>query len=77
MLSIGASREKLAKPRYRIHPVSDGWRKCAQCSAPIASEKELMDMEKALTTAGLPADHLSLCPDCRAQAEGWEKRPLP
>jgi hypothetical protein len=34
-------------------------------------------MEKAATTAGLPVDHLSLCPDCRAQAEAWEKRSLP
>jgi len=33
-------------------------------------------MEKALATAGLPANHLSLRPDCRAQAEALEKRPL-
>lgn len=66
-----------AKPRYRVRPISDGWRKCSQCGAPIASEKEVMVMEKALAAAGLPADHLQLCPDCRAQEEGWEKRPLP
>ena len=33
-------------------------------------------MEKALVTAGLPANHLSLRPDFRAQAEAWEERPL-
>ena len=63
----------VVKPRYPVRPVSDGWRKSAQ---PIASEKELMVMEKALATAGLPADHLCLCPVCRAQAEAWKKRPL-
>jgi len=66
----------VAKPRYRVRPVSDGWRKRAQCSEPIASEKELRVMEKALVTAGLPANHLSLRPDFRAQAEAWEERPL-
>jgi hypothetical protein len=35
----------------------------------------MMVMEKARATASLPTDHLSLCPDCRAQSE--EKRPLP
>jgi TorA maturation chaperone TorD len=68
---------KPAKPRYRVRPVGDGWRRCGQCGAPIASEKEVMVMEKALAAAGLPADHLRLCPDCRAQEDGWEKRPLP
>lgn len=63
------------KPRYRVRPISDGWRRCGQCGAPIASEKEVMVMEKALAAAGLPADHLQLCADCRAQEEGWEKRP--
>lgn len=66
-----------AKPRYRVRPVSDGWRKCGLCGAPIASDKEMMVMEKALAAAGLPADHLKLCPDCRAREEGWGKRPLP
>jgi len=74
---LAIDQDTSAKPRYRIRQVSDGWRKCAQCGAPIASEKELMVMKKALATAGLPAVHLSLCPDCRAQAEAWEKRPLP
>lgn len=68
---------KPTKPRYRVRPISDGWRRCGQCGEPIASEKEVMVMEKALAAAGLPVDHLQLCPDCRAREEGWEKRPLP
>jgi TorA maturation chaperone TorD len=66
-----------AKPRYRVRPVSDGWRQCRLCGEPIASEKELMVMEKALAEAGLPVEHLSLCPDCRSAQQGWEKRALP
>lgn len=68
---------KPARPHYRVRPVGDGWRKCGRCGAPIAREKEVMVMEKALAAAGLPVNHLQLCPDCRAQEEGWEKRPLP
>lgn len=74
--SVRVEREP-AKPRYRVRPVGDGWRRCSRCGAPIASEKEVMVMEKALAAAGLPVDHLQWCPDCRAQEEGWEKRPLP
>jgi uncharacterized protein with PIN domain len=75
MHPLAIDQDTSAKPRYRIRQVSDGWCKCAQCGTPIAREKELKVMEKARATAGLPAGHLSLCPDCRAQSE--EKRPLP
>ncbi|TCS71754.1 TorA maturation chaperone TorD [Sulfuritortus calidifontis] len=65
------------RPRYRIRPVGDGWRRCTRCDQPIATERELAVLEKALTGAGLPIDHLSLCLDCRDAARGWEHRPLP
>jgi TorA maturation chaperone TorD len=54
-----------AKPRYRERPIGEGWRRCARCAKPIASEGELRVMEKALQEAGLPSDHLAFCPDCR------------
>jgi len=63
MHPIAIDQDTSAKPRYRIRQVSQ--------------RKGLMVMEKARATAGLPADHLCLCPDCRAPAEAWEKRPLP
>ena len=61
---------------YHRRPIDDGWRRCARCEAPIATEKELAVIEAALRRNGLPADHLALCPACRDAARGWEKRPL-
>jgi TorA maturation chaperone TorD len=71
------SEPKDARPRYRARPQGDGWRRCARCEKPIATEKELGVMEKALAGAGLPVAHLALCPDCREAGQGWSHRSLP
>jgi TorA maturation chaperone TorD len=65
------------RPRYRQREMGDGWRRCARCEKPIATERELSVMEKALHQAGLPSDHLRLCPDCRDGVQGFEHRSLP
>lgn len=53
------------------HDTSIGvWRHCDQCGKPYAREKEIQIMAKALTDAGLPADHLMVCPDCRSPVHG-------
>lgn len=41
------------------------WRHCRTCGKPFAREKEIIIMTKALEQAGLPAEHLDTCPDCR------------
>lgn len=73
---MGVEAYSPAKPRYRERPVGKGWRACARCDKPIASERELKVMEKALAEAGLPADHLAYCPDCRDAAHGWGHKPI-
>lgn len=65
------------RPRYRKRAIGDGWRRCARCANPIATERELAVMEKALRQAGLPSDHLRLCPDCRDLVQGFQHRDLP
>lgn len=65
-----------AKPRYRERPLGEGWRLCARCEKPIASERELQVMEKALREAGLPSEHLAYCTDCRDAADGWGHKPI-
>ena len=65
------------RPRYRKREIGDGWRRCAHCEKPIATERELAVMEKALHQAGLPSDHLRLCPDCRDVVQGFQHRDLP
>lgn len=66
-----------ARVRYRERPIGDGWRRCRHCDKPVATEAELAVIEKALANAGLPTAHLSLCPECRETARGWEHRALP
>lgn len=52
------------------------WRDCGSCGKPFAREKEIAIMAKALAQAGLPSDHLALCPDCRDDLQGFFKRAL-
>lgn len=52
------------------------WRHCASCGKPFAREKEIQIMAKALAQAGLPADHLAQCPDCRDVMRGYFKRSI-
>jgi TorA maturation chaperone TorD len=52
------------------------WRHCGACGKPFAREKELAIMAKALAQAGLPAEHLALCPDCRDATQGFFKRAI-
>ncbi len=62
--------------RKRRHDINIGvWRHCDLCSKPYAREKEIQIMTKALTEAGLPADHLKVCPDCRGPAHGGLPQP--
>lgn len=52
------------------------WVHCRRCNAPIATVRDLAVMRRALENAGLPADHLELCPDCRDAADGWGHRAI-
>jgi TorA maturation chaperone TorD len=45
---------------------------CCQCGAPIISAQELQVIADRLRLAGLPVDHLRLCPDCRDAGHGWQ-----
>ena len=67
-----ARRQPFAKRASRPDLV-----RCQQCGAPIAAARDLAVMRRALESAGLPADHLDRCPDCRDAARGWDLRPLP
>lgn len=49
---------------------------CQRCGSPIAREKELAVIAKALKESGLPAEHLSFCPECRDAGRGWNFRPI-
>lgn len=71
---IGAPAET-PKRGNRRHDTSRGvWRHCQACANPFAREKEIQIMARALEQAGLPADHLSLCPDCRDATQGFFRR---
>lgn len=61
----------------RRHDTSLGvWRLCKSCEKPFAREKEIQIMTRALEQAGLPAEHLSLCPDCRDAVKGFFTRAI-
>lgn len=45
---------------------------CAACGKLIATARELRVVIHRLTQDGLPADHLTLCPDCREVEMGWK-----
>jgi hypothetical protein len=64
------------KPNRR-HDVTRGvWRHCGECGKPYAREKEIAIMTLALRKAGLPADHLARCPDCRDRVQGYFRREI-
>lgn len=64
------------KPNRR-HDTSLGvWRHCKACDKPFAREKEIQIMARALEQAGLPADHLGICPDCRDAVKGFFQRAI-
>lgn len=52
------------------------WRHCKTCGKPFAREKEIAIMAKALAQAGLRAEHLDQCPDCRDVMRGYFKRSI-
>lgn len=52
------------------------WRHCKVCGKPFAREKEIAIMTKALAQAGLPAEHLDHCPDCRDVMRGYFRRSI-
>lgn len=59
----------------RRHDQSLGvWRNCDDCGKPYAREKEIRIMTLALEQAGLPAEHLARCPECRDRAQGFFTR---
>lgn len=63
--------------RQRRHDTDLGvWRHCKTCGKPFAREKELQIMMRALAQAGLPADHLDNCPDCRDALQGFFRREI-
>lgn len=65
------------RDRSGRHDTSIGvWRHCQNCDKPYAREKELKVMARALKEAGLPDDHLSLCPECRDVQKSFFKRTI-
>lgn len=61
----------------RRHDQSLGlWRNCVDCGKPYAREKEIRIMALALKNAGLPAEHLARCPECRDKAQGFFTRSI-
>ncbi|WP_136416022.1 molecular chaperone TorD family protein [Herbaspirillum sp. ST 5-3] len=62
-------REKRRKARLDLN--KGIWRNCGACGKPYAREKEIQIMAKALQLQGLPAEHLSICPDCRSGSQKW------
>lgn len=75
-LTRNATQDVRAERRKHRHDINIGvWRHCDQCHKPYAREKEIQIMTKALTEAGLPADHLAVCPDCRSPAHGGLPQP--
>ena len=70
------SEAQAPKPNRR-HDLTLGlWRHCSDCGKPYAREKEISIMTLALERAGLPADHLAKCPDCRDRAQGFFRREI-
>lgn len=64
------------QPNLR-HDLTRGvWRHCTDCGKPYAREKEIGIMTAALHKAGLPAEHLAKCPDCRDRAQGFFRRAI-
>jgi len=71
------STETVKRGPNRRHDTSLGvWRQCKACEKPFAREKEIQIMTRALEQAGLPAEHLSLCPDCRDAVKGFFTRAI-
>lgn len=61
----------------RRHDTTLGvWRHCKSCDKAFAREKEIQIMARALKQAGLPTEHLSLCPDCRDAVKGFFRRAI-
>ncbi|MBI2969122.1 MAG: molecular chaperone TorD family protein [Gammaproteobacteria bacterium] len=46
---------------------------CSACGAPIIAALDLQVIAERLRMAGLPVDHLRLCPDCRDAGRGWQR----
>lgn len=63
---VGPIPDTSGSPANKRHDKNIGvWRHCDRCGRPYAREKELKIMAKALAEHGLPADHLTVCVDCR------------
>ena len=62
------------KPNRRHDTALGVWRHCTACDKPFAREKEIQIMARALAQAGLPAEHLDVCPDCRDAVKGFFRR---
>ncbi|MGQ0709698.1 MAG: molecular chaperone TorD family protein [Rhodoferax sp.] len=60
-----AAKERMG---YDHDPSKGIWRKCSRCGQPIAREKELEIIARALEKQGLGTEHLDRCPDCRSPA---------
>jgi len=46
---------------------------CSECGNPIIAAPEMQVIADRLRMAGLPVDHLRLCPDCRDAGRGWQR----
>jgi TorA maturation chaperone TorD len=76
-LTAGSQEPARAPRPNRRHDLGRGvWQHCEGCGRPYARVKELEIMRLALARAGLPADHLARCPDCRDRDRGFFRREI-
>jgi TorA maturation chaperone TorD len=71
-----AEQKRRRRAERRADTAIGVWRHCRSCGKPFAREKEIAIMSKALAQAGLPSEHLALCPDCRDATQGFFKRAI-
>lgn len=77
--SVAANADEQKRQRHAEQRADTNlgvWRHCGSCGKPFAREKEIAIMTKALAQAGLPAEHLAVCPDCRDAVQGFFKRTI-
>jgi putative dimethyl sulfoxide reductase chaperone len=60
-----AAARQPERQTYNRDPDKGVWRQCSDCGQPIAREKELAIIARALRDRGLGCEHLARCPDCR------------
>lgn len=50
---------------------------CALCGIPFINAPALRRLTLTLETAGMPTEHLGICPACRDESMGFTKKSMP